>query len=198
MGRKADLALIKEQLRPGEVSDRRKICVIHGMGGIGKTQLAIEYARSHKTRYKSFFWLNGKTEESLIQSLLLLEPRLPELQKERVGQEVKGLEESRERARKILRWFNLGDNTQWLLIYDNIDRTSYGDSDNDSLPTYDITQYFPKGDAGAIIITTRLQRLVSLGTQVHLQKLDVLESLSILENHAGPKLKQTDGDWHPG
>lgn len=62
---------------PGKVSDRRKICVVHGLGGIGKTQLAIEYARLHKASYTSFFWLDGKTEESLIQSLLLITSRLP-------------------------------------------------------------------------------------------------------------------------
>jgi MinD superfamily P-loop ATPase len=57
---------MKEQLMPGEASDRRKICVIYGLGGMGKTQLAIEYARLHKALYTSFFWLDGKTEESLI------------------------------------------------------------------------------------------------------------------------------------
>jgi hypothetical protein len=61
-----DLDLMKEQLMPSGVSDRRKICVIHGLGGMGKTQLGIEYARLHKALYTSFFWLDGKTEESLI------------------------------------------------------------------------------------------------------------------------------------
>ena len=62
---------------PSEVSNRRKICVIHGLGGIGKSQLAIEYAKIHKGSYTSFFWLDEKTKESLIHSLLALSSRLP-------------------------------------------------------------------------------------------------------------------------
>jgi hypothetical protein len=51
---KSDLDSMEKQLMPGEVLDRRKICIIHGLGGIGKTQLAIEYARLHKDQYTSF------------------------------------------------------------------------------------------------------------------------------------------------
>lgn len=186
---------MQEQLMPGEVSDRRKICIVYGLGGIGKTQLAIEYARLHKASYTSFFWLDGKTEEFLIQSLLLIVSRLPKGQITVADtRDIKGLEESRKAAQEVLQWFALKGNTQWLLIYDNIDKTSYdeetSDKDTESSSTYDITQYFPRGDTGSIIITTRLQRLVSLGSQVNLRKLDVLDSLLILEKYSGRCLKR--------
>jgi hypothetical protein len=205
---------MREQLMPGKVLDRRKICVIHGLGGIGKTQLAIEYARLYKTCYTSFFWLDGKTEESLLQSLLRIASRLPKGQIANMDiKQIKGLKKSRKKAQEILQWFALQGNTQWLLIYDNIDKTSYEEEtlDQDTKPssTYDITQYFPGGDTGSIIITTRLQRLRSLGTQVHLHQLDILDSLLILERHAGQSLKRTKDctastnnyeidDWAPG
>lgn len=204
---------MKEQLMPNEVSIRRKICVVHGLGGIGKTQLAIEYARLYKASYTSFFWLDGKTEESLIEGLLLIASRLPKGQIADVdGQEIEGLEESRKIAQEVLQWFSLKENVQWLLVYDNVDRTSYEEdmSDQTAKPfsTYDITQYFPRGDSGSIIITTRLQRLVSLGSQVYVRMLDVLDSLLILEKHAGRTLKRIGSpttaensqinEWDPG
>lgn len=195
IGRKSDLNLIEEKLKPSEVSDRRKICVIHGLGGMGKTQLAIEYARLHKAMYTSFFWLDGKTEESLIQSILQIAPRFPKGQIPDLDiQEIKSLEESKKIAQEILRWFALEGNTQWLLVFDNIDKTSYGEEasgqSTDSLPSYDITQYFPRGDTGSIIVTTRLQRLTSLGSDVRLRKLDLSDAILILDKHARRSLKR--------
>jgi hypothetical protein len=213
IGRGSDLDSIGEQLIPGQASDRLKICVVHGLGGMGKTQLAIEYARLHKTLYTSFFWLDGKTEESLIQSLLLVASRLPKGQIPDIDiQKIKGLDESRKVAQEVLQWFALKDNTQWLLIFDNIDKTSYEEEESDQHPgfaSYDISQYFPRSDTGSIIITTRLQRLVSLGSAVHLRKLDVLDGLLILEKHARRNLRHSDSqailkglseikEWDPG
>lgn len=176
---------------PGKLSDIREICVIHGLGGIGKTQLAIAYARLHKAEYTSFFWLDGKTEESLIQSLLTVASRVPRGQIPGMeAQKKTGLEESRKAAQEVLKWFALEDNKQWLLVFDNIDKTSY--EEESAQHTYDITQYFPRDDNGSIIITTRLPRLVSLGKAVHLRKLNVLDSLQILEEHTGLKLNRRD------
>ena len=191
---------MKEQLLPGEVSDRRKICVVHGLGGIGKTQLVIEYAILHQAKYTAFFWLNGKTEESLIQSLMLLAARLPKGQIADVNAgKVKGLEESRQKAQKVLQWFALKGNNQWLLVYDNIDKTSWGEDENFdqnawASSTYDISQYFPRCEAGSIIITSRLLRLRDLGREVALGRPDVIDSLLILEKHAGRSLKQAGSD----
>ena len=211
IGRKSDLDLMEKELMPGGALGRRKMCVIHGLGGIGRTQLAIEYARLHKDQYTSFFWIDGKTEESLIQSLLGLASRLPNSQISDIKtQKIKGLEESREAAQDILKWFALKDNTKWLLVFDNIDNTSYEEPDQCAgILSYDITQYFPGSDAGSIIVTTRLQRLVSLGGPVLLRKLNIIDSLLILENHARHSLRRSSGqitsedlsetkDWDPG
>ncbi|KAH0558618.1 hypothetical protein GP486_004729 [Trichoglossum hirsutum] len=194
IGRKSDLNLMKEQLKPGELLDRRKICVLYGLGGMGKTQLAVEYARLHKDLYASFFWLDGKTEVSLIQSLLLIASRLPKGQIPDIDiQDVKELDESKKGAQEVLKWFALKGNTQWLLIFDNIDETSYEEvpSQSTTSSSYDITQYFPGGDTGSIIITTRLQRLASLGSHVHLRKASISDSLLILEKHARRSLKRS-------
>jgi AAA+ ATPase superfamily predicted ATPase len=46
----------------------RHTVVLYGLGGIGKTQLAIVYAKRHKDNYSAIFWLNIKDEDSLRQS----------------------------------------------------------------------------------------------------------------------------------
>ncbi len=212
IGRVSDLDSMKEKLMPGKVSDRRMICVIHGLGGMGKTRLVIEYARLHKGLYTSFFWLDGETEESLIQSILNIAPRLPKDQRPRMDVEkTKGLEESGEAAQEVLCWFARKENTRWLLIFDNVDKTSYeeGSDQHTESSSYDITHYFPRGDSGSIIVTTRLQRLESLGTPVALRKLGVLDGLSILQHHVRRSLKRSDCqatsedmsgnlEWDPG
>jgi hypothetical protein len=212
IGRKQDLESIKRQLTPREARDRRKICVIYGLGGMGKSQLAIEYARLHKDLYTSFFWIDGKTEESLIQSLIRIALRLPMSNQSYTDMlKTRGLEESRKAAQGVLEWFALKGNTQWLLVFDNIDETSYEEESDQhtKMSSYNITRYFPRGDTGSIIITTRLQRLVSLGSPIYLQALKKLDSLLVLENHvrrnlrpshpqATSKERLTIEDWDPG
>jgi hypothetical protein len=47
----------------------RKLLVLGGMGGIGKTQLAITYVKRYRSYYTSIFWLNATSEVSLKTSL---------------------------------------------------------------------------------------------------------------------------------
>jgi ATP/maltotriose-dependent transcriptional regulator MalT len=46
----------------------RRTITLNGLGGIGKTQLTIAYAKRHKESYSAIFWLNIKDEDSLKQS----------------------------------------------------------------------------------------------------------------------------------
>lgn len=44
---------------------RQKIHILRGMGGIGKTQLAVEFARRHHRRFSAVLWLEGNSEDTI-------------------------------------------------------------------------------------------------------------------------------------
>ena len=44
--------------------------VLHGLGGIGKTQIAVEYAYRHAQEYTAIFWIGAETPESIASSFL--------------------------------------------------------------------------------------------------------------------------------
>jgi isopentenyl phosphate kinase len=45
----------------------RKTVVVHGLGGMGKTQLALAFAQQHKDKYTAVFWVNSKDVDTLKQ-----------------------------------------------------------------------------------------------------------------------------------
>ena len=46
---------------------RQRVAVLQGFRGIGKSQIAREWAVLHQNDYDSIFWLNAKAEQSLMQ-----------------------------------------------------------------------------------------------------------------------------------
>ena len=46
--------------------DERSIAVLHGLGGIGKTLLAVAYLRRHKRQYSAIFWIDASTYDSIL------------------------------------------------------------------------------------------------------------------------------------
>jgi hypothetical protein len=163
----------------------RTCVVLYGLGGIGKTQLAIEYIRRHKEKYKAIFWLNANDQDSLklsfrdvAQQVLKYHPSTSLL----AGADLDDLGQV---VYAVKAWLDLQKNTRWLMIYDNYDNPKTpGNLDRSAV---DIRQFLPRSDQGSIIITTRSSR-VSQGRRVHVQKLlDVKEGLEILLNTSGRK-----------
>jgi hypothetical protein len=164
----------------------RSCVVLHGLGGIGKTQLAITYARRHKEKYTAIFWLNANDEDSLklsfqdvAQQVLRHHPSTSVLssvdQKKDLDQVVSA----------VKAWLDFPRNTRWLMIYDNFDNPKTpGNPDGLAV---DIRQFLPRSDHGSIIITTRSSQ-VRQGERIHVQKLpDVREGLEIVSNMSGRK-----------
>jgi CO dehydrogenase nickel-insertion accessory protein CooC1 len=53
-------------------TSKQNIVAIYGLGGIGKTQFSIHFAKQYKDRYSSIVWLNAKDENTLKTSFLNL------------------------------------------------------------------------------------------------------------------------------
>ncbi|KAK4233664.1 acyl transferase/acyl hydrolase/lysophospholipase, partial [Achaetomium macrosporum] len=100
---------------------QRRIFVLYGLGGIGKTQLAADFARRHQAVFSSVFWLDGRSEDRLRQSLASCAARIPEGQvSERSRNAVLDSEEDLKAVvADVLDWLARPDNSDWLLIFDN-------------------------------------------------------------------------------
>lgn len=67
-GRERDLMQLREALDPDENPTRLKSFALYGMGGVGKTQLALCYALESKTMFDKILWIDAETSMSLDQS----------------------------------------------------------------------------------------------------------------------------------
>ncbi|RHZ51206.1 hypothetical protein CDV55_102182 [Aspergillus turcosus] len=188
IGRQDDLDRLWDYIQPAS-SQPRKVAILHGLGGIGKTQLAIRFARMHKKDFTAIFWLSGKDRSALVQSLSSC---LPRIQGELVDMEATTEEKAEQRAIQVLQWLAIPSNTDWLLIFDNVDQYSPLQDVNQS--GYDISQFFPKADHGSILITSRLQRLTQLGKSFPVQKLAATDAIQLLLQSSGLPAEDNNKD----
>jgi hypothetical protein len=171
---------------------RREIVIIHGLGGIGKTQLAVEFVRKHHYRFSAVFWLDGSSEASLKQSFVNIVQRLPrsELTADGAAQLSDATVKAEVAVRECQRWLSIPSNPHWLLIIDNVDRDHH---DREDPQAYNVQTYFPHADHGSVLITSRLaglQRLLGLGVKVGMVAAE--QARAILENNAG---RVIEGKW---
>ncbi|KAK3933659.1 hypothetical protein QBC46DRAFT_275340, partial [Diplogelasinospora grovesii] len=183
-------AELEKCLLPRRRSQRnqRRIFVLYGLGGIGKTQLAADFARRHQAAFSSVFWLDGRSEERLRQSLAGCANRIPEGQiHERSRNAVLNSEQDLMIViGDVLDWLAQPDNSDWLLIFDNVDQDVDQGSETGA---YDVRQYL-RGDHGSVLITTRLSRLAQLGDSTRLKRVDEQLGKAIFQQWRGAELDE--------
>lgn len=159
----------------------RRIVTLQGLGGIGKTQLAIAYAKAYRDNYSAILWLNIKDEVSVKQSYFRIAKRI---RKEYPSaNQLGGITDDSHLDEVVIavkQWLEHARNTRWLMVFDNYDNPKIPDSVD---PTaVDIQLFLPEVYHGSIIVTTRSSK-VDLGRRMRVTKLeDVRDSLQILSN----------------
>ncbi|KAJ6081409.1 hypothetical protein N7499_006283 [Penicillium canescens] len=167
-------------------SPSRKVAILHGLGGMGKTELAIRFARDHRDDFTAIFWLSGKDRDALLQSLSFALNRVP-VQLWDSGATDNG--EVEQRAKHMLRWLGLEGNSRWLIIFDKVDQ--YSPLNSAVGDGYDIGQFFPTADHGSILITSRVQGLIELGEPFPVHRLDSHNTIQLLLQSSGLSAKNT-------
>ncbi|KAA8620646.1 hypothetical protein SMACR_09575 [Sordaria macrospora] len=187
--RPSDITDIEKSLLPHhQKSQGRNVFVLHGLGGIGKTQLAVNFARQYKDAFSAIFWLDGTSEDSLKQSFASCAKRIPKdqipenISSPKTGDEV----DLNDIMEHVQEWLAEDDNVYWLLIFDNVDL----DHTQGEIPgAYDIRKYL-RSDHGAVLITSRLSKLAQLGESKLIKPTDLDLSKKIFEKWYGKELSE--------
>ena len=173
----------------------RKLCLLHGIGGVGKSQLAAEFARRHQENFSAIFWIASSTKEKLRRSMATLAHKLPQHQ---ISERARSVSKDTGKdfdaiIEDVLKWFSQPSNNKWLLIFDNVDREYSAQSEDPE--AFNIKEYLPEADQGSILITSRLTGMWRLArSNIKLEPFDELQGESflnsIVEKHLAGRLNQ--------
>ena len=161
--------------------DRTSSYVLYGLGGVGKTQIAIEYSYRHRDYFDIVYWIRADDYNTFLSSYLQLynEPSFKALTNLNLDDET-DLEIV---ARRIKNWFENCQDIKWLLIIDNADNIESIDEQNQSTfqTVKTIATLIPKGRGGCVLVTSRNRaangQLANLGEELHVMDKENAKSL---------------------
>jgi tetratricopeptide (TPR) repeat protein len=155
-GRENVLAQLQEALAA------RGRAALSGLGGVGKTQTAIEYAYRHSDEYDYIFWATADSREALVSGYVTIASllNLPESNNQNQMLVVQA----------VKRW--LGSHERWLLILDNADDLAM------------TREFIPPRKNGHVLLTTRAQATGAVARGVEIQEMGTEEGALFLLRRA--------------
>src|SRR5947209_5915669 len=157
-GREEILAHLHTLLRNSKAAALTQAQAISGLGGIGKTQVAVEYAYRYRDHYQAIFWINATSLDAISAYFVILATLLDLPEQQEKEQDIV--------LRAVKRW--LSSHTHWLLILDNVDDLEM------------IVDFLPVTGTGDVLLTTRLQALGTVAQRIEVEKMVLDEGVMFL------------------
>ncbi|MFJ8938672.1 FxSxx-COOH system tetratricopeptide repeat protein [Streptomyces sp. NPDC102365] len=159
-GREDLLELLAERLRTGIAAVLPE--ALHGMGGVGKSQIAVEYLYRHSHDYSLVWWIPAEQHNQVIQSLIELGDRMGL----KAGSDVSAVRTVLEALRTGVPYRN------WILVFDNAENPR------------EIRRYFPTDGPGRILVTSRNAQWSSLASSLEVNVFAREESIALLRRRS--------------
>jgi tetratricopeptide (TPR) repeat protein len=160
-GREKLLDSLHKQLASMEATALTQ-AAISGLGGIGKTQTALEYAYRYENLYRLVLWVKADTRDTLISDFVTIADMLNLPKKNEQDQMLT--------VAAVKRW--LTENLYWLLILDNADDLDL------------IRDFLPTRNTGHLLLTTRIQAVGLMAHSIAVEKMDKEEGALFLLRRA--------------
>jgi tetratricopeptide (TPR) repeat protein len=160
-GRGELLDQLAEQLQAGRAAAVIQARAVYGLGGVGKTQLAIEYVHRHQADYDLVWWVTADQSLAIPGQLVSLARRL-------------GIPEQAEQAETIYGlWEELGRRDRWLLVFDNAEAVQ------------DLRPYWPPAGSGQVLVTSRNPAWGGLAVPLPVEVLPRHQAVAFLTRRIG-------------
>jgi tetratricopeptide (TPR) repeat protein len=131
---------------------------LNGLGGIGKTQIALEYAYRYTQEYQAIFWVAADPQGDLLADFVSIAQFLHLPEKDEPNQSLI--------VEAIKQWFQQHEG--WLLLFDNVEDVTA------------VNALRPAAGKGHILITTRAQATGTIAIPCEVEPMDLQEGAQFL------------------
>lgn len=150
-GREATLSRLTNELQQASALSISQPVALSGLGGVGKTQIALEYAYRFYRKYEAVFWVEASSRDRWVASYVALADllRLPE----------KDAQEQDRAVQAVKQWFL--SHSRWLLLLDDVEDLAL------------VPHFLPSLCKGHVLLTTRSRTSGKVARSIEVETMEL-------------------------